>query len=81
MILMAGESANNEVCDELVRVLRIQRHDFINHIQVIHALLQLGRVEKALTYIEDLAKDPKMVSEPLRMSLCPPDCQRKAVRD
>jgi pentatricopeptide repeat protein len=75
------EAANKEVCDELVRVLRIQRHDFINHIQVIHALLQLGRVEKALKYIEDLAKDPDMLSNPLRMNNCPSDCERKAMHD
>ncbi|GBG56453.1 signal transduction histidine kinase [Sporomusaceae bacterium FL31] len=78
---MTTEAANKEVCDELVRVLRIQRHDFINHIQVIHALLQLGRVEKALKYIEDLAKDPNMMSNPLRMNSCPVECQRKAVHD
>ncbi|MEG6585740.1 Spo0B domain-containing protein [Dendrosporobacter sp. 1207_IL3150] len=78
---MTIESANKEVCDELIRLLRVQRHDFINHIQVVHALLQLGRVEKALRYIEDIAKDPNMITDPLRMKVCPADCQRKAVHD
>ncbi len=59
----------------------MQRHDFMNHMQVIHALLQLGRVEKALTYIEDLAKDPEMMSIAQRMNGCPPECRRKAVHD
>lgn len=70
---MAGE-----ICEELERLLRAQRHEFINHIQVIHAYLQLGRVEKAMRYIEDLAKDPGLVADPLRLHREHQACQRKA---
>lgn len=52
--------------NEIEKVLRAQRHEFINHIQVVHAMLQMGRVEKAMKYIEDLAKDPELVEGPLR---------------
>ena len=45
------------VREEVIKMLRRQRHDFINHIQVLHAYLQLGKVEKALAYLEDLAED------------------------
>ncbi|MDR3562877.1 MAG: Spo0B domain-containing protein [Negativicutes bacterium] len=55
-----------EPVDLMETLLRDQRHDFINHMQVIHALLQMGRVEKALKYIEDLAKNPDLVAGPLR---------------
>jgi sensor histidine kinase regulating citrate/malate metabolism len=58
---------NYEVHAESVELLRIQRHDFINHLQVIHALLQLGRTEKALTYIEELAKDANLISETVKV--------------
>ena len=58
---------NHEVSAESVELLRIQRHDFINHLQVIHALLQLGRTEKALKYIEDLAKDASLLSDTLKV--------------
>ena len=58
---------NHEVSTESVELLRIQRHDFINHLQVIHALLQLGRTEKALTYIEELAKDATLISDTLKI--------------
>lgn len=75
---MTTETANKEICEVLLKGLKIQRHDFINHIQVIHALLQLGRVEKALKYIEDLAKDPELMSTPLKMHHCPDECRRKA---
>lgn len=52
-------------CADMVKVLRIQRHDFLNHLQVIHAMIQLGRGEKALQYIEKLAHDPDMISNVL----------------
>jgi len=55
--------------NEMEQVLRAQRHEFINHIQVVHAMLQMGRVEKAMKYIEDLAKDPDMVDGPLKYYL------------
>lgn len=66
---------NHEVCEETITLLRRQRHDFINHLQVIHAMLQMGRTEKALVYIEELAKDPKLMSDALqdheKQSSCP----------
>jgi len=57
----------HEVGEESVELLKIQRHDFVNHLQVIHALLQLGRIEKALTYIEELAKDSRLISDTLKI--------------
>ena len=52
-------------CIDITKLLRIQRHDFLNHLQVIHAMIQLGRNEKALQYIENLAHDPEMISNVL----------------
>jgi sensor histidine kinase regulating citrate/malate metabolism len=66
------------ICEELERLLRAQRHDFINHIQVVHALLQMGRTEKALAYLEDLAKDPDLLAAPLRAHNRQPGCRRPA---
>ncbi|HWR41186.1 MAG TPA: Spo0B domain-containing protein [Patescibacteria group bacterium] len=51
---------------EAIRLLRRQRHDFINHLQVVYTLLQLGRNEKALAYIQKLAQDPDLISDVLR---------------
>lgn len=59
--------ADKDVCEEIVRLLRLQRHDFINHLQVIHAMIQLGRTEKALAYIEDLSKDTGLIQDALRL--------------
>ncbi|CUH97460.1 hypothetical protein P22_3590 [Propionispora sp. 2/2-37] len=74
---MADEPLNSQICEELVRLLRIQRHDFINHIQVIHAMLQLGRSEKAIQYIEDLAKDPSLLSDALSQHVKKAECKEK----
>lgn len=69
---------SKEICDELEKLLRAQRHDFINYLQVIRAMIQLGRTEKALKYIDDLAQDPNLLTEPLRLHREQPGCQRKA---
>lgn len=37
---------------DLVRLLRVQRHGFLNHLQVISGWLQLKRPERALHYID-----------------------------
>jgi len=68
---------NSEGCEELERLLRIQRHDFINHLQVIHAFLQLGKVDRAIAYIEELAKDRSMITDVVSLHRKHPDCQRK----
>ena len=53
-------------CTDIIKLLRIQRHDFLNHLQVIRAMIQLGRNERALKYIEKLAHDPEMISNVLK---------------
>ena len=68
---------NNGVCEEAITMLRKQRHDFMNHLQVVHAMLQMGRTEKALLYIEELAKDPKLISDVLDDHKKQSDCPHK----
>ncbi|BBB89740.1 MAG TPA: Spo0B domain-containing protein [Methylomusa anaerophila] len=59
------ECTDVATCAEVMKLLRVQRHDFLNHLQVIHAMIQLGKSDKALQYIEKLAQDPKLVTNPL----------------
>lgn len=68
---------SKEVCPELTRLLRIQRHDFINHAQVIHAFLQLGKADRAMRYIEELCKDPELLCSSLSQHKSIPECVRK----
>ncbi|GFN22571.1 Spo0B domain-containing protein [Thermanaeromonas sp. C210] len=45
---MAGET------EAFVRLLRGQKHDFLNHLQVISGFLQLGKPERALAYTKEV---------------------------
>jgi len=40
-------------------LLREQRHEFINQLQVIHSMIQLGLYDRAISHIEKLAADPQ----------------------
>lgn len=68
----------DKICDEIVRLLRIQRHDFINHLQVLHAFLEMGKTERAMSYMEDLAKDTNAVPELLQQHNFCSDCKQKS---
>lgn len=37
------------------------RHDFVNHIQVIHGLLMIGELNKALQYVSSLSKEVEVI--------------------
>ena len=71
-----------EEYSQLIRLLRLQRHDFINHLQVIHALVQLGRSEKAIQYIEETSKKMEFLDESLLRNKpqtgCSPKTQDKS---
>ncbi|MDN5332587.1 MAG: hypothetical protein PWP45_1812 [Tepidanaerobacteraceae bacterium] len=41
---------------------RLQRHDFNNHLQIISAMLQLGKVDNALDYIQTVKKQNELFS-------------------
>lgn len=52
--------------DELNRKLRAQRHDFINHLQVVHSLIQLDEHDEAASYIAKTYEDIRQVGELLK---------------
>lgn len=52
--------------DELNRKLRAQRHDFINHLQVVHSLVQLQEYDEAAKYISSTYEDIRQVGELLK---------------
>ncbi|MGH4051024.1 MAG: Spo0B domain-containing protein [Clostridium sp.] len=61
--------------DKDIILLRKQRHDFMNDLQVIYGYLQIKRPKGALEYIEKLAKQNEIISEIYklkdnRFSLC-----------
>lgn len=46
--------------------LREQRHDYLNQIQIVHGLLELGEYEEARDYLQPVFKDIVKVSRALR---------------
>ncbi len=56
----AALTAQEKLAGEMRReidVLRGQRHDFINHVQIITALLSEGRKEELARYVKALRED------------------------
>lgn len=52
-----GENLEHILLKEQLEYYRLQRHDFLNHGQVIMGYLQLGKVEKALDYMHEVIDD------------------------
>lgn len=42
---------------EVMEILRLQKHDFLNYMQIINGYLQLGNSEKALSYVKKAARE------------------------
>ena len=52
--------------DELNRALRAQRHDFLNHLQVVFSLIEMEEYREAADYIEKVYGDMQSVSRAMR---------------
>lgn len=59
---MQEVEATLESATELNRKLRSQRHDFMNHLQVVYGLMELGDYTEACEYIQRVYKDIQNVS-------------------
>lgn len=69
LILYKKEYSMRETIDnleELNRKLREQRHDYLNHLQIVYGLMELDEFEEAKKYIEPVYKDILKVSKALK---------------
>ncbi len=55
--------------EELNKTLRAQRHDFLNHLQVVHGLIELEEFNDTREYIEKVYNDIQKVSRVMRTSI------------
>lgn len=53
ILLLEGENKDRGHWRRTLELCRQQRHDFLNHLQVVLGWLQLGRPERAITYIHE----------------------------
>ena len=56
---------------DLNRALRAQRHDFLNHLQVVYSLIEMGEYQEANRYIEQVYGDIQQVSQALKTACAP----------
>ncbi len=63
---MQEVEATLESATELNRKLRSQRHDFMNHLQVVYGLMELGDYTEACEYIQRVYKDIQNVSRVMK---------------
>lgn len=56
----------NDQMDALNLKLRAQRHDFLNHIQVVYSLLEMGENAEAADYLERVYAQLRTVSKVMR---------------
>lgn len=75
--------------EELNSTLRAQRHDFMNHLQVVYSLIELGEHASASEYIEKVYGDIQRVSRALKtahpainalLAAKLSDCEERGVR-
>jgi len=58
--------STNDQMDALNLKLRAQRHDFLNHVQVVYSLLEMGEGSEAADYLEKVYSELKSVSKVMR---------------
>lgn len=68
-------AVQEQTCEELMRLLRCQRHDFMNHLQVIHGMIQLGKFNEVKAYIEDLAQNPGLITNAMQAHAQQQNCR------
>lgn len=64
--MLGGHVLNLE---DLLEVIQSQRHDFLNHLQVISGLLQLNKVDRAREYIDQVSLEAAQYSKTTQVSI------------
>lgn len=58
-----------EQLQEMNKIIKTQRHDFVNHLQTVYGLMQLGQVEEAQSFISELYTEVQISGEVLRLAI------------
>lgn len=68
---MGGLDETVRQMSDLNHALRAQRHDFLNHLQVVYSLIEMNDYKEARDYIERVYGDMKSVSQALKTKCAP----------
>ncbi|MEW6275552.1 MAG: ATP-binding protein [Bacillota bacterium] len=58
-ILLEQQARSMEDIQELIRNIRAQRHDFLNHLQTVYGLLQMNKAESAQSYLAEVVREAR----------------------
>lgn len=61
--VLATQEVYVEDIKDMFTSIRGQRHDFLNHVQVIHTMARMGKTEQLKSYVGDLVKETRDVTE------------------
>lgn len=67
--LMQAQRLHIDNLQEMLQVIKGQRHDFVNHIQVVYGLLNLKEINKARNYISKLYRDVQVSGDILHLGI------------
>lgn len=54
---------------DMIKIIKAQRHDFINHLQVIYGLATLNNTDQLKEYITDLYQDIQLIGDILQIAV------------
>jgi sensor histidine kinase regulating citrate/malate metabolism len=64
---MRAQAAQITNINDLLRAVRAQRHDFVNHVQALYGLIKAGNAAEALRYVEAVYGEVKQASQILQL--------------
>ncbi|MDD3853928.1 MAG: Spo0B domain-containing protein [Syntrophomonadaceae bacterium] len=67
--LVEAQRLHIENLQEMMQVIKGQRHDFINHIQVIYGFLSIQEGDKAREYVKQLYQDVQISGDVLQLGI------------
>ncbi len=70
-VKLRGLDETVEQMSDLNRALRAQRHDFLNHLQVVYSLMEMKEYDEASRYIDQVYGDIRAVSGALKTACAP----------
>lgn len=66
---MEAQKLHIETLQEMIQVIKGQRHDFINHIQVIYGFLSMQEGDEARDYVKQLYQDVQISGDVLQLGI------------
>jgi two-component system sensor histidine kinase AgrC len=67
--LMQAQRLHIDNLQDMMQVIKGQRHDFINHIQVVYGFLNLNEIDQALDYIRKLYRDVQISGDIMHLGV------------